>query len=79
MLFLRTREHLGSGQFGSVASGVWKEKEVALKTLMKGLDMDYIKLLQEAVIMVQFQHKNVLSLYGVARSGETVSELYSML
>ena len=53
---------------------MWKnEKEVALKTLKKGLDTDYIKLLQEAVIMVQFQHKNVLNLYGVARSDEAVS------
>jgi hypothetical protein len=49
-----------------------EEKEVALKTLKTDQAVDRIKLLQEAVIMVQFQHPNVLYLYGVAGQDETV-------
>lgn len=48
------------------------EKEVALKTLKTEENVDMIKLLQEAVIMVQFQHPNVLYLYGVAGQDEMV-------
>lgn len=77
--YFRSHQHLGSGQFGSVARGVWKrngrEKEVALKTLKTEENMDKIKLLQEAVIMVQFQHPNVLYLYGVAGQEETVRSM----
>lgn len=75
---LRAQQHLGSGQFGSVEKGVWrrngKEMEVALKTMKEseGMEEDKIKFLQEAVMMAQFQHPNVLYLCGVARQGETV-------
>ena len=69
---------MGSGQFGSVTSGVWRkggcDKQVAIKSLKKEEDADKIKLLQEAVIMVQFQHPNVLYLHGAARQGDTVSK-----
>ncbi len=78
-LLTRAQQHLGSGQFGTVERGVWhrngEDVEVALKTLNNSQDksQDKIKLLQEAAIMVQFYHVNVLYLYGVARQHETVS------
>lgn len=74
----RTLSHLGSGQFGSVELGSWdsgsRKTDVALKTLNKGASVqDTIKFLQEAAIMAQFRHPNVIKLYGVVNSGEPVS------
>lgn len=50
---------------------------MALKMLKEDseTDTDKIKLLQEAVIMAQFQHANVLYLHGVARQGQAVGLL----
>ena len=61
---------LGSGQFGSVEQGVWKRQgtrpvDVALKSLTKKSEEDKVKFLQEAAIMAQFRHPNVIMLYGV--------------
>lgn len=83
MHFYRAQQHqvLGSGQFGTVKKGIWNSNgvrvEVALKMLKEDseTDTDKIKLLQEAVIMAQFQHANVLYLHGVARQGEAVGLL----
>ena len=73
----RIEEHLGSGQFGDVYKGRWSLsdgfKEVAIKTLKPSSTEDQIKFLQEAAIMGQFHHPNVVQLYGVVTSGDTVS------
>lgn len=50
--------------------------EVAIKTLKTdAAQTDRVKFLQEAAIMGQFKHNNVVKLYGVVRSGEPVSAL----
>ena len=73
---------LGEGQFSVVWKGVWKRNnaghgfvlEVAAKTLKVGSgERDKVKLLQEAAIMAQFKHSNVITLYGVVSSGGVVS------
>ena len=74
----RIKGHLGSGQFGSVEQGVWrngwKDIQVAVKLLKEGAtEMDKVKFLQEAAIMAQFTHPNVVSLYGVVSKSEPVS------
>ncbi len=47
---------------------------VAVKTLNEGMDEgDKVKFLQEAAIMGQFLHPNVVKLYGVVTVGEPVS------
>ena len=71
-------DYLGSGQFGEVFRGVWecskKNVEVAVKTLKEGSsDEDRIKFLQEAAIMCQFRHPNVVTMYGVVTDGDPVS------
>ena len=74
----RLGHELGSGQFGIVYRGVWLspdgEVEVAIKTLKQGADeQDRVKFLQEAAIMGQFKHPNVVSMYGVVTKGEPVN------
>ena len=50
--------------------------EVAVKTLTHGAGgSEKIKLLQEAAIMGQFHHRNVLQLYGVVVESDAVSRL----
>ena len=71
---------MGAGQFGNVHLGEWtvpgsKDKiNVAVKTLKEGAsEEDKVKFLQEAAIMGQFSHPNVVKLYGVVTEGEPVS------
>ena len=71
---------LGSGQFGTVHKGEWlateggEKIEVAVKTLKEGAgEEDKIKFLQEAAIMGQFSHPNVVKLHGIVTKGEPVS------
>ena len=69
----RYYEVLGSGAFGTVHRGIWQnvesgssEKEVAVKTVeTKASEKDRIKFLQEAAIMGQFNHPNIIRLLGV--------------
>ena len=75
----RIGDHLGSGQFGSVCKGVWQSPtgpvEVATKTLNGSTsDDDRVKFLQEAAIMGQFHHPNVVKLYGMVTIEEPVSD-----
>ncbi len=68
---------MGSGQFGEVHSGIWLDShdkvEVAVKTLKKEAgEEDKIRFLQEAAIMSQFNHPNVVTMYGVVTDGEPV-------
>ena len=76
----RLGEELGSGHFGSVQKGIWKTHEgpteVAVKTLKPGLsERERVKFLQEAAIMGQFSHPNIVQLHGVVTVGEPVSVL----
>ena len=73
---------LGSGQFGRVYNGILEscegKVEVAVKTLKEGSgEEDRVKFLQEAAIMGQFKHPNVVNMFGVVTNGEPVS--YSFL
>ena len=80
--FHSTTTLLGSGQFGGVQIGIWNGSkgrcEVAVKTLNPTVTQPdaKVKFLQEAVIMAQFRHPNVIQLYGVVTDGEPVSDLF---
>ena len=57
---------------------MWKDGTrsvpVAVKLLKEGTsEIDKVKFLQEAAIMAQFKHPNVVSLYGVVSKTEPVS------
>ena len=80
MLFNRLKELLGAGQFGEVRKALWRvedhELDLAVKTLKPGAsEEDKVKFLQEAAIMGQFSHINVIKMYGVVTVGEPVSSL----
>ena len=71
---------IGSGHFGQVDRGTWKSikkdtvLDVALKTISSDSSAeDKIKLLQEAIIMGQFTHPNIVQLYGIVSRGDPVS------
>ena len=81
----RITSRLGSGQFGCVRKGTWtsqdrnKARDVAVKTLGRPharSETSRIKLLQEAAIMGQFFHPNVIKLLGVAISDDLVQGIY---
>ena len=59
--------HLGSGEFGVVTHALLHENtEVAVKTLNdQSNENDKLRFLQEAAIMCQFDHQNVIKLHGV--------------
>ena len=78
MINYRFGKLLGSGQFGMVYKGLWEspkgQMEVAVKTLKEGSEEeDRVKFLQEAAIMGQFKHHNVVEMYGLITDGEPVS------
>ena len=65
------------GNFVEVHRGLWKGKKKDLDVVVKSLECDAtqdekIKLLQEAVIMGQFHHPNILQLYGIINEEKTV-------
>ena len=76
----RMEEELGSGQFSVVNRGKWDSKmglrDVAIKTLKDDRSESCrVKLLQEAAIMGQFRHPNIVQIYGVVTMGEPVIHL----
>ena len=75
----RFKDTLGSGQFGNVYKAEWRKPDgvtidVAVKTLKldKNSKKEKVRFLQEAAIMGQFMHNNVLRLHGVVFSDTTV-------
>ena len=74
----RITKCIGSGQFGTVSQGVWNAShgsvDVAIKTLNDDIsEEEKVKFLQEAAIMGQFHHPNIVKLCGVVTIGEPVS------
>ena len=74
----RINQTIGSGNFGSVYRGVWEFKGRCVNTAVKILkadssSVDKVKFLQEAAIMGQFFHPNIVRLHGVVTVGEPVS------
>ena len=77
----RMQHVLGSGNFGNVRKGEWQcgeglPVEVAIKTLKSGSsEEEVLRFLQEAAIMGQFRHPNIVQLLGVVTLAERVSEV----
>lgn len=66
-----------------MSEGVWqngiRSVQVAVKILNDGTtESDKVKFLQEAAIMAQFKHPNVVLLHGVVSKCEPVRKLNKM-
>ena len=75
--FYRILGQLGSGEFGVVKHGELStpagDVEVAVKTLnTSASDNDRLRFVQEAAIMCQFDHQNVIKLHGVVTGVPTM-------
>ncbi len=79
----REKALLGRGAFGQVYKGVWRhavigcedqvEEEVAVKTIEDVTsEEDRIKFLQEAAIMGQFNHRNIVKIMAIMITEDTV-------
>lgn len=66
-----------------VLKGLWStasgQEPVAVKTLKANTTSTIIKFLQEAAIMGQFHHNNIIQLYGVVTSGDPVSSYIAIV
>lgn len=75
----RIKEQLGCGQFATVHHGVWRNqdehdsfKDVAVKCLKgEANEEERIKFLQEAAIMGQFDHPNILQMLALSYDEDT--------
>ena len=72
-------DQLGTGEFGEVYKGKLEKNkdlvlDVAVKTVKQGPKEEKGRkaLLQEAALMAQFKHPNIITMYGVC-AGEKVS------
>ena len=81
----RIIKRLGYGEFGVVILGLLSRAngnvEVAVKTLIADAsNKDKLRFLQEATIMSQFDHQNVIKLHGVVKETPMmiVSEFMSL-
>ena len=83
MKLYRLGELLGKGAFATVHKGNWTSSaddgvathgEVAMKLLkVEAMEEDRIKFLQEAAIMGQFKHPNIVAILGIITMDEPVS------
>ena len=78
-IHLRVLEPISAGQFGEVFRAQWgipgATRDIAVKTLRAELPEEKkVKFLQEAAIMGQFFHPNIVKLYGVVTVGDPVSQ-----
>lgn len=78
-ILYRLNDCLGSGEFGKVHRGLWSRRseaggqqltvktiEVAVKSIEPGSNEETrVKFLQEAAIMGQFNHANILRVLGI--------------
>eukprot|EP00731_Ephydatia_muelleri_P018655 Em0011g695a len=67
---LLTKEDITSGQFSAVSKAVWKNGEHRYQVAIKSATVqtqvkEHTLMLQEAAIMGQFIHPNIVSIYGV--------------
>jgi ephrin-B len=81
-----TGELIGSGNFGMVYKAVWKKGQedvnVAVKMQSDEVEEDNkVRFLQEAAIMGQFKHPNIVNLLGIvlAESGDNGSKSCAMI
>ncbi len=71
-------KEIEDGDLGTVSKAIWKMPNESIMLAVKEVhsnstSMERIKLLQEAAIIGQFSHKNVVKLYGLVTIANPVS------
>lgn len=80
-ILYRVLEEVGSGQFGTVCKGLWiyegESMLVAVKSLQENAsEGERVKFLQEAALMGQFSHPNIIGIHGVVTISTPVRKHY---
>eukprot|EP00731_Ephydatia_muelleri_P018689 Em0011g729a len=79
---IRKSVKIGCGQFGDLHEGVWTssgtECEVAIEALTSSNPDSKIKFLQEATIMAQLNHPNVIRLIGIITEDKPLSLIFEL-
>ncbi|XP_065670769.1 cytoplasmic tyrosine-protein kinase BMX isoform X7 [Hydra vulgaris] len=70
---LTIMKQIGTGQFGTVHEALWKNNKLVAVKMMKPDSMSEHDFIEEAKVMQRFQHRNLVTLYGVC---STNSPLY---
>ena len=78
-ILYRVLEEVGAGQFGTVCKGLWicegESMLVAVKSLQESAsEGERVKFLQEAALMGQFSHPNIIGIHGVVTISTPVRE-----
>ena len=68
---------LGYGEFGLVSLATWTDDDVTHEVAVKALnnqasETDRIRFFQEAAVMGQFLHENVIRLYGMIKDDPVI-------
>ncbi|XP_062502486.1 uncharacterized protein LOC134179565 [Corticium candelabrum] len=75
---VRLEETIGSGEFGIVSRALWYQNSnvvtVAVKTLKSRKEDDRVRFFQEAAIVGQFYHQNVVALHGIILPTSVITE-----
>ena len=68
-----------AGEFSAISRGIWRDGsnkyQVAVKSPAHGQGQEHRLLLQEAAVMAQFRHPNIVTIYGVVNERDSVSKL----
>ncbi|XP_047141451.1 cytoplasmic tyrosine-protein kinase BMX isoform X2 [Hydra vulgaris] len=62
---LTIMKQIGTGQFGTVHEALWKNNKLVAVKMMKPDSMSENDFIEEAKVMQRFQHRNLITLYGV--------------
>jgi hypothetical protein len=81
---IKVVEYIGNGNFADIHKALWSKpsKEqcyVATKTLVSKSPKDKVRFLQEAHIMSQFNHNNIVKIYGVLAEKKPVMIVLELL
>ncbi|KAM9356613.1 tyrosine-protein kinase ITK/TSK [Symphorus nematophorus] len=71
-------QELGSGQFGLVVEGMWKERRVAVKMIREECMSDE-EFKEEAKVMMKLSHSKLVQLYGVCSQRSPMCLLFEFM
>ncbi|XP_067103482.1 tyrosine-protein kinase ITK/TSK isoform X1 [Osmerus mordax] len=71
-------EELGSGEFGMVLQGTWRDRKVAVKMLREGA-MSEEDFKEEAMVVTKLSHPKLVQLYGVCTQHSPICLVFEFM